>query len=693
MKRNFILQGFLIGLMVFLVVSSASVVCPADRPLLIVAGDSDRVILRWVWPEGSFYAPSYKIYRKIEKTDEWKLLTPDPITKIRNRDKAREILGDEMYKKYKSILFPMLPDRKKEPAKYRQMILRLKELWGMTMLSADLYPILADLLGVRYVDDTVQAGKRYAYRLVMVEDGKEKTVGISVPVGAFKALVLPPQGFQGKAADAVVFLRWRIEDRFSSYDVYRSNKKEGQYTRVNGHPVVILEAYDKQGAVRYPEWFYVDKNLENGKTYWYTVRGRDPFGRLSRIPRPISLMPKDMTPPAPPAKFTTEVKRDVVTLTWEQPPDKDLAGYNLYRSLDYRVGFEKIVKTPLKPGTLKYVDKGLKPETIYWYYVTAVDKSGNESGRSYTAMANIRDWLPPAKPKGLTGKTEPGKVLLAWKPNSEEDLVGYHIYQAMKKDAEYYHLLEREPVTDTSFISALPKTPSASPYYYKITALDRTGNESDFSNIVEVKLPDVTPPYPPVFDKTKAEEGAIILMWYKNRERDLAGYNLYRKEKEAADDTRIALNKKLLSPKVLEYKDKFNLVPGMRYAYTLEAVDRDGNVSKPSRSIIAATFDRTPPRPPKSLKAKALKDGKGIQLSWKLPKADDLKGVILYRATKESGPYYPMTDIVNVTGYMDGDVKKEKKYFYRLAAFDRYRNKSKYSKVVSVEIPVKKSKK
>jgi len=210
---------------------------------------------------------------------------------------------------------------------------------------------------------------------------------------------------------------------------------------------------------------------------------------------------------------------------------------------------------------------------------------------------------------------------------------------------------------------------------------------------VEVKLPDVTPPYPPVFDKTKVEEGSIILMWHENRERDCAGYNLYRKEKQAADDTRIALNKKLLSSKVLEYKDAFNLVPGMRYSYTLKAVDRDGNISKPSRPIIAATFDRTPPNPPKGLEAKALKDGTGIQLSWKLPKADDLQGVILYRSKKEKGPYYPMTDIVNVADYMDRDVKKGKKYFYRLIAFDQHRNKSEYSKIVTAEIEVEKPKK
>ena len=693
MKTSTMMKRILFGVVILLAMSLPQSGHSESSSVLIAAGDSDRIILRWVWPEGSYYAPRYKIYRKTEGTKKWDLLTPEPVTKIRDRDKAREVLGDEMYKKYETILFPKLPDRKKEPAKYREAILHIKELWGMTMLSADLYPALADLLGVRYEDGRVEKGTRYVYRLVIAGDEKEENVGISRPVSADKPFIAPPQGVQGKATDGVVLLRWKNESRFSAYDVYRSNKKEGTYDKVNTHPVVILKTYDSKGKVRYPEWFYVDRDLKNGKTYWYTVWGRDPFGRFSRIPRPISLVPRDMTPPAPPAKFTTEVKRDDVTLTWERPPDKDCAGYTIYRSLDFREGFKKIVKKPLRPGTLKYVDKGLKPETMYWYYATAVDESGNESGRSYTAPANVRDWLPPESPTGLTGKTEPGKVLLAWKSNAEEDLVGYRVYQAMKKDAEYYHLIERDPVAETSFVSALPETASTNPYYYKVTAVDRTGNESDASNIVEVKLPDVTPPFPPVFDKVKAEEGIIILMWHESRERDCAGYNLYRKEKQAADDTRIALNKELLSSKVLEYKDTFNLVPGMRYSYTLKAVDRDGNISKPSRPIIAATFDKTPPNPPKGLKAKALKDGTGIQLSWKLPKADDLQGVILYRSKKEKGTYYPMTDIIVDTDYLDRDVKKGKKYFYRLSAFDQHRNKSEYSRIVTAEIPVEEPKK
>ena len=658
-----------------------------QRPLLTAAGDSDRIILRWVWPQGGLYAPLYKIYRQELGSGQWELITPKPITKVKDRDMAQKILGEEMYQKYQHILFLTLPDRKKNPAKFQEAILRMKDLWGMTMLSADLYPPLATLLGVRYEDFSAKEKTPYIYRLVIAGDQDDELVGISLPVSVGEPYISPPQGMQGKADDGIVLLRWQIEPRFSAYDVYRSDTKEGKYKKVNGHPVVILQTYDEHGKVRVPDWFYVDRDLENGHTYWYTLWGRDPFGRFSRIPRPIALTPKDMTPPIPVLGFKTEVKQDEVTLSWEQSSEEDCKGYHLYRSLNYKDGFERITKKPVKSKTLSYIDKDLKTETIYWYYVTAVDASGNESGRSYTAPANVRDWVPPKSPRGLSGEVEPGKVLLAWKANQEEDLVGYRIYQSMSIDAEYYHRLQLEPVVGAAFEQVLPKTASTNPYFYKITAVDRSGNESDFSKIIKIKLPDVTPPFPPVFATTKITEGEITVLWHPNREADLAGYELYRQEKgDSAGTTSLHLNKKLLPVKTLSFKDADNLVVGIRYLYTLKAVDKDGNVSLLSCPVVAATFDHTPPKAPSSIKGKQVKKEQTVTVTWKLPTAKDLKGVILYRAKKAGGTFYPLTQMVKESNYIDTKVKFGKTYYYRLVAFDLKNNKSEDSKIVTVEV-------
>lgn len=669
-----------------LLASAVTAYAETAQPVL-AAGESDRILLRWVWPEGSLVPPQYRLYRQQLGGGSWELLTPQPLTKVKDPVAAEKILGNELHQKYRQILFPQLPDRKKEPGKYREALLRMKELWGMTMLSADLYPVLADLLGVRYEDFSAEKGKSYVYRLMLFEDGKEQLYGVSLPVSRGESYILPPQGIQGKAADAVVLLRWGLEARFSSYDIYRSDSQEGTYTKVNQHPVVILKSYDKNGKLQLPEWFYIDQNLENGRTYWYLLWGRDPFGRVSRVPRPIALKPRDLTPPAAPIAFKTEVTKDEVLLSWDAAVEEDCAGYNLYRSFQYDKNFEQINTRIIKTGKTTYLDRKLKPETIYWYYVTAVDRSGNESGRSYVAPANVRDWLPPNPPQRLRGEVVPGKVLLSWGENQEKDLAGYRIYQAMEKKAEIYHRLQLEPVVAESFEHSLSSAASTNPYYYKITAVDRSGNESDFSNIIKVKLPDITPPFAPAFKQAMPKEDEIIISWHPNQETDLAGYELYRQEQgDTGGTSKIKLGGKLLKAKKLEFRDSVDLVAGQRYSYSLYAVDRDGNRSLSSRPIVAATFDLTPPGVPKGVKLKQEKNSSKVVVSWKAPKNKDFRGVILYRAKRADGPFYPLTQKTESTSFVDGEVKFDQTYYYRLAAFDQKNNRSEYSKTFKIDV-------
>jgi len=127
-------------------------------------------------------------------------------------------------------------------------------------------------------------------------------------------------------------------------------------------------------------------------------------------------------------------------------------------------------------------------------------------------------------------------------------------------------------------------------------------------------------------------------------------------------------------------------VAGQKYIYELQAVDTSKNVSLPSRPLVASTFDKTPPPAPEGLRAAPLKDGKGIMLTWKMPKAKDLKGVVLYRATKENGTFYPITGLIKQKSHVDAKVRKAREYYYRLAAFDGSNNKSDYSRPVKVTL-------
>jgi hypothetical protein len=84
------------------------------------------------------------------------------------------------------------------------------------------------------------------------------------------------------------------------------------------------------------------------------------------------------------------------------------------------------------------------------------------------------DNLSPAAPLGLLATKEVSGVELKWNSNSEQDFYHYSIY---RDKAANFELTEPFAyTTDTSFIDNSVEV--AKTYYYKITAMDSSGNES-----------------------------------------------------------------------------------------------------------------------------------------------------------------------------------------------------------------------
>ena len=114
---------------------------------------------------------------------------------------------------------------------------------------------------------------------------------------------------------------------------------------------------------------------------------------------------------------------------------------------------------------------------------------------------------------------------------------------------------------------------------------------SDASPSITVALRDVFPPRRPVgleavFDK--AEAGAFVdLSWTPNTEEDLAGYIVYRRDLDSgAAAVRISPADALIPAP--GFHDA-GVLAGHRYVYTVSAVDKSGNESKPSVETVQET--------------------------------------------------------------------------------------------------------
>ncbi len=122
-------------------------------------------------------------------------------------------------------------------------------------------------------------------------------------------------------------------------------------------------------------------------------------------------------------------------------------------------------------------------------------------------------------------------------------------------------------------------------YYYVVRAVSLIGPalcESDNSEELLVAPVDVFPPAPPIEVSFVTGGEVVLLSWAPNKETDLLGYNIYRRQSPVTEWEKI-------NPAVVQdtfYRDT-TVMPGVVYYYSLTAVDR---TSPPNESIKTASL-------------------------------------------------------------------------------------------------------
>jgi hypothetical protein len=118
-------------------------------------------------------------------------------------------------------------------------------------------------------------------------------------------------------------------------------------------------------------------------------------GKIYALAEPTTLQwwrkaPPDRTPPAAPTGLrATPVSSSQVDVAWNSNMELDLSRYDVYRAPSSGGPYTKIGSAS-KSFWPKYSDTGLQESTTYYYAVTAVDTSGNQSAYSAPASATTQ---------------------------------------------------------------------------------------------------------------------------------------------------------------------------------------------------------------------------------------------------------------------------------------------------------------
>jgi predicted phage tail protein len=235
-----------------------------------------------------------------------------------------------------------------------------------------------------YTDTLELAGEptrlRYAVRYANAS-GQRAAYSNFLLIEPAARIAQPPTQLGQSVSESAITISWQppvanidgsTPVNLLGYNVYRldESQSEPSQTPINSALVSGTE--------------YLDKNFTFGKDYRYIVRsvslGTEGAQVESLNSSPVPASPRDTYAPAPPAPPRIAPSIGRLSIFFSSNLETDIAGYNIFRSTDPNLSKEKWTKlnqTLLTRTTFQ--DDKVESGKKYYYYVTAVDQSGNQS--------------------------------------------------------------------------------------------------------------------------------------------------------------------------------------------------------------------------------------------------------------------------------------------------------------------------
>jgi len=285
----------------------------------------------------------------------------------------------------------------------------------------------------------------------------------------------------------------------------------------------------------------------------------------------------------------------------------------------------------------------------------------------------VVDTSAPAVPQGLAAVKGPGdgEATLTWRANSEGDFLRYRVYGGTAPSLTTL-LDSTDAAPDTTVTLAGLELDVI--HYFRITALDTSGNESAYSSQVSAIPENFVAPNPPVgLAAVKGPgDGEATITWRANSEADFLRYRVYGgtapslttllDSTDAALDTAVTLA---------------GLELNIAHYFRLTALDTAGNESAWSSQVSAIPENFNPPDPPAGVAALANSSEGTVIITWRPSSAGDFLRYRVYGDTTAN----PAIVLDSTAAALDTTVTLaglllDKPYYFRVTAADTVGNES-----------------
>ena len=448
------------------------------------------------------------------------------------------------------------------------------------------------------------------------------------------------------------------DTEIKEYIVSRSTSESGPYKEIK-----------RLSMKRRASLTFKDDSVQADLTYFYRYRALTEKGFISPFSEAIEAS-LSIVPATPTGLLASGEKIREISLTWEKSPDREVAGYKIYRS-QYPDRDYKLVASVKNTDKTQYVDKGSSENPLgdaiqYFYRITAYYPSGKESKISKTASATTKG--KPSIPRGLMAKSDViREIPLSWIPNPEPEVKGYRVYRSSSKDGPYSLIGKVGGRDKTSFVDSKGLRDKTE-YHYQITAINVADVEGDPTAPISATTRGI--PLPP--QGLKAQGGmvkSILIEWNHPPDPEVRGYIIYRSQSPEGTFVEIQKMRGRDKSSFLDRAPlKKRLTDGTTYYYRMRSYNKVDVLSEESEIVFAQT--KKVPQAPLGLRALG-GQARRISLSWNTNPEKDIKRYVIYRGDEAGKRYEKITaELGDKTDFIDTKLAHGTTYYYRMRAID-----------------------
>lgn len=413
-------------------------------------------------------------------------------------------------------------------------------------------------------------------------------------------------------------------------------------------------SYSVRATLTANQTSYSDSTVSANTKYYYRVKARNSYGDSSYSNEINITTPPCGTPPNAPTNLTlTVISSTQINLNWTDNSNNE-SGFKIERKVEGGL-YSEI--SSVSANVTSYNDTSLLPNTKYYYKVIAYNTYGQSSSNEASETTQPAG-TPPSAPSNLnTNVLSCNQIKLTWIDNSINES-GFRIER--KEGAGVYDILD---TVGPDIIFYIDNTALENKTYtYRILAFNEYGENSSNEKTAITPLCGTIPNAPINLILIVLSPTQIKIMFNDNSDNE-DGFKIERKE---LGGTYIEI--KTLPPNSTEFNDNVN--PNTTYYYRVRSFNTYGYSLYSNEANATTPKIDVPPNPPSNLIASASSCNE-VNLLWQ-DNSDNEDGFRIER--KEEGGTYLLIKTLssNATIFNDTTVTGNKKYYYRIYAFNSF---------------------